>query len=245
MPVTSIDRIKENASLYESNATASKLKSKLNKLSKRIEPEGIDMDLISWKLTKEHTPLAYYYITNRGFTEEEIEKYQIRVGKEYFDPERKWLIKRWKERILFPLFDSGKCVFICGRSYLGKDPKYLNSMGSKQSIVYGLERVQEGKECIIAEGIISAIAAERATGIPAVCLLGKSNSAWALSKIRAKVNRVYLSLDGGVKTTDLRRQLLGLGFEVFEIELPKGKDPDEMGSEYAAYFNQMKKVSVF
>ena len=243
---TNIENLKDTARLYETPSTVTQLRSRIERAATRKTPDYIDLDLISWELTKEHTPLAYDYMINRNFSPDEIKKYNLRVGKTFIDPKTKRNVKRWRERILFPFFDGDNCIFVCGRSYMGRDPKYINSSGSKKSVVYGLERVNGEKECIIAEGIISAIAAERATGIPAVCLLGKSNSDWALSKIRSKANRVYLSLDGGVnrERRELRRRLLGLGFEVFEVLLPEGKDPDDLGSEYRQCFDQRKKVSI-
>ena len=240
----------ENIADFYGDQTASnsieKLRKKLKSCSTKPEPTNYDLELISWKLSEKETPFAYNYIVERGFSQAEIDKHGLRVGKEYIDPETKRLEKRWKGRILFPFIENGRCTYIVGRSYLGHPTKYRNSKGSKKSVVYGLDKVNGEKECIITEGLISAIAAERATGIPAVCLLGKSNCNWALSKIRSKTNRVFLSLDGGITegTANLKHRLIGMGFEVFEVTLPDDTDPDDLKDQYIEYFNQKKKISI-
>jgi len=239
----------ENVADFYGNSeqsSVSDLRKKLANCGMKKQPTNHDLELMSWRLDERETPFAYNYMKDRGFSDSEMVKYHLRVGHEYMCPVKKRLEKKWKGRVLFPFLDNnGDCIYIVGRSYLGHDPKYRNSQGSKKSVVYGLDKVNGKKECIITEGLISAIAAERATGIPAVCLLGKSNSNWALSKIRSKTNRIYLSLDGGITegTANLKRRLINLNFEVFEIILPADKDPDDLGDQYIKYFNEKKKIS--
>ena len=179
----------------------------------------------------------------RGFSDEEMQQDHIRVGKSYMDGDRK--ITRWSGRIIFPYIERGRAVYIVGRSYNRKEPKYINSRGGKGLVVYGIERLNGERECILCEGIISARAAERATGVPAVSFLGKSGSSWQLSKLRTVCDRVYLSLDGGVGTTgtgNLRVGLTWKGFQVHEVTLPDKLDPDDLKGEYVYFFTKSKKI---
>ena len=221
----------------------SQIEKNLDKISQPRKQKFYDLELMSFELSLQVTPFAYDYITERGFSDEDIKKYNLRVGKEFVDPETNKTVYRWKGRILFPFFENGKCVYIVGRSYLGKQPKYINTSGSKNSIVYGLDRLDKNKECIVTEGIISAIAAERETGIPAVCLLGKSASDWQLSKIRNKANKVYLSLDGGVDDDSVKNKCLRDSIDTYKVILPKDKDPDDVKTEYKTFFANKKTTS--
>jgi len=206
-----------------------------------------NLDEISWKLSEKETPIAWNYMLNvRKFSIQEIEKHQLRVGKPYWDDKREKTIYKWCGRVLFPSISHNECNFIVGRAYTNKQPKYLNSTGSKSSVVYGLNGIKN--ECILCEGIISAIAAERVTGIPAISCLGKSGSFVQLSKIRSKIDKIYLSLDGTKDVIEdvwikFNRQLIKMGFEVWNIRILEDKDPDDLGIEYLKYFKQAKKVS--
>lgn len=237
--------------ISEKDETLDNLRSRISNLHTHHKDELIDLNEISYPLSKEGTPIAQEYITKRGFTEEEIEKFHLRVGKNYKDKEGKDN-HRWCGRILFPFIDEG-VKYIVGRSYTGKEPKYSNTNTPKNLIVYGLEFVEN--ECILCEGIISAIAAYRYTGVPGISCLGKTPSNLQLTKIRSKCDTIYYSLDGDVTKEErhnVLRQLFNLGFKVFEvkiplIELPNGekiKDPDDFKEEYLKFFKEAKRLLI-
>lgn len=219
------------------------LRGKLNNMFISTD-RNIDLDLISWPMSAQSTPMAFKYMIDRGFTEEEINKYQLRVGKPYFDKSMDREINRYSGRIIFPFISDGKCVYFIARTLIGAEPKYLNSVGSKSTVVYNIDNVI-GNVCIICEGIISAIAAERTIGIPAVAVLGKSISYFQLSRIRTKCNKIYLSFDSDVTDEEYRqiiRKAVKIFDEVYHVKLPHG-DPDELKEEYKTYFNQATRVT--
>ena len=209
---------------------------------------ALDLDEFSWPLTKRSTPIAYdYMITQRGFTQELIDRFQLRVGKEFetigFKGEP-YLSTKWCGRVIFPYFEDGLPIFATGRAYVDKEPKYLNSTGPKSRVLYGIERVKN-RECILCEGIISAIAAEKATGIPAVAMLGKTATSPQLDRLRNVVDKVWLSLDGEVSNYEWRRSVRALvsrGFATYEVRIPNGTDPDDLKDEYKAYFDKAEKA---
>lgn len=225
--------------------TLSKLKGRVSTLFQNPTPTIIDLDTISWPLTPERK-IAWNYMTEvRKFTEEEIYRYDLRVGREYIEGDKP--TKRWAGRVIFPFVEDGKVVFAVGRSYTNKDPRYLNSTGSKNWVVYGYDMIQN--EAILCEGIISAIAAERHTGIPAISVLGKTITEFQVSKLKNKCSKVYVCLDGSIDVTrqqrdKLNRDLLRAGFEVHEVLLPSG-DPDEMiKEEFIKSFEKARRIII-
>lgn len=206
------------------------------------ESKEFDLDKISWPLTGD-TPMAYKYMLDRGFSPEEIIKHKLRVGRPYTNGIEE--VNKFSGRIIFPFISDGKCVYFTARSINGREPKYLNSSGSKSTLVYNIDSVNG--TCILCEGIVSAIAAERTTGIPAVSILGKSASFFQLNRIRSKCNKIYLSFDGDVtedETFAILKKLLKMFDEVYHIKLPHGMDPDELKEDYRPYFSNAKKVPI-
>jgi len=202
-----------------------------------------------------------YVTEERGLSVEDIKRYDIRSGKSFKEKETDRVINKWCGRVVFPFYEGERCAYAIGRTYMGNERKYINVDVPKTDIVYGVDLIKN-KECIICEGFLSAIAAERYTGISSVCLLGKTISPMQLYKIRNKVDRVWLSLDGGVPEKQIRfisRKLLKAGFEeVWKVLLPgkgdfdlDGKeceedyDPDDLGEEYIRYFDKAVKVKYF
>lgn len=200
------------------------LRNRLSRLSTRGETASgaIDIDKIAWPLTSRGTPIAYNYIKSRGFSDEEIDRYKLYVGKDYWDEEKGYTVKKWSGRVIFPLVDEKGVQYCVGRSYNGKDPKYLNSEGKKEFLVWGMDFIRDGV-AILNEGIISSIAASRVTGVPAICVLGKTVSEWQASLIRTKCHTVYKSFDGGLTQLEHRKAekvLLSVGLKVYNILLP-------------------------
>lgn len=228
------------------------LKQRMAELFIRKRNVHFDLDLISWPLTPEQTPIAYNYIKVRGFTDDDIQRYGLRVGIPYFDPVRNYQVKKWTGRILFPfLNETGECTYLVGRTYVGGEPRYLNSGGSRSALVYNLQEVQG--ECIVCEGIVSAIKAEKITGIPSVALLGKSATNFQLSRIRSRATRVWLALDGDTLPQEkdlIIQRLFALGCQVYIIDLPlqitptggKKKDPDDWSKIFLRLFESARRV---
>ena len=211
------------------------LKSKINALfkPKKAIPRA-DLSLCSWSIFDPTTPIAYKYMRDRGFSDEEMERLNIRVGRKYHDPHEGKEIYKWSGRIIFPFYEEGEMVYMVGRSYVGAEPKYLNPTGGGKYL-HNIDAVDG--EVILCEGVTSAIAAQRVTGIPAVPALGKSLTNFQLTKLRAKARKVWVALDGTEDVTkqvraSLTRQLLKIGFEVWEVRPPNGKDPDDAQDEF-------------
>ena len=186
-------------------------------------------------------PIAWKYAMERGFDQALIDKWGLRVG---FSEEREY--KKWNGRILFPLYMDKDCVYIVARTYVGGEPKYLNSRGNKTLFVYGLDRVTT-EEALVCEGIISSIAAERYSGMQAVSVLGKSISRNQVMKIKSKVSKVTICLDGGVTDREIKDMVMKFKREYFTvnvIKIPGSYDPDELGPRFKEFFDKRKEVKL-
>ena len=246
--------LKELALLSGSvSSTFQDIRNKIHKVFKRNKFNKIDLNEISWELTKDNTPFAYQYLTIRGFTDSEIKKYDIRVGIPYFDEEKQKEIRKWVGRILFPFYNnSNECVYVVGRTYNGGNPRYINSEGSKSSILYNINNVKD--VVIICEGIISSISAERITGVSAVALLGKSITDYQVNLIKNKTNLVYLSLDADTTSEEKNKvisKLLAADIKVHLVDLPlitnergKLKDPDDLKNVYMEFFEKARSETI-
>lgn len=192
----------------------------------------VDLTAFSQPLTDD-TPFAMDYMLSRGFTMSEIKQHKVRVG----------TIGMWQGRIVFPFFDAGRPVYAIGRTYIDQEPKYYNTCGKKSLLVYGID--QADGCAIICEGVISAIAAHRTTGLPAVALMGKSISRFQAAKILNKCRTVWLSLDGDVsdeeKTQAIKTLRRAGDFTIWNVSLPFKKDPDDLRQDYLTYFHRAKR----
>lgn len=238
-----------NLDLMVHEVDLSDLKDRLNKLYDLTSASNIeyDLDLISWKVDKVETPIAYKYLTDRKFTDDEIKQYDLRVGKSYPHPTEGYVVNKWTGRVLFPMISEDKCRYIVGRTHIGHKNKYLNTSVSKSHVVYFLDQVAD-RSTILCEGIISAISATRSTGIQSISVLGKYPSDDQLATIRNKVDVIYNSLDGDVSLAErreLNKRLYKMGFKIYNIILPDKKDPDDLGFEYIKYFEKVTEFQLF
>ena len=229
-----------------SNKNLDELRASLNRLFDKpvINTSGIDIDKFAEPINpKRHIMSTRYLTEKRKLTFDDIKKYDIRSGKSYRDNDR--IVNKWTGRVIFPSYEGGICVYAIGRTYMEDDRKYVNVDVPKSNIVYGIDRIKN-RECIICEGFLSALAAEKVTGISSVSLLGKTISPLQLYKIRTRADRVWLSLDGGVSEQLIKsvsKSLLKAGFaEVWKIELPGESDPDDLGNDYFTYFEKAVKI---
>ena len=213
----------------------SKLIERVSNLFKDREESIVNLDLFSSNI-QAGMP-SHKYLMSRGFSDADIQSYKIRSGNSYTVRDKK--VTKWNGRVVFPFYDEGIPKYAVGRSYNGKDPKYVNTDSSKSCIVYGIDLVDG--VCIICEGIISAIKAAKYSGVPAVALLGKTISDFQVYRIASKTKKVFVSLDGGVSehaVNDICSKFKDTGIDVFKVSLPEPYDPDELGEEYNNYFEK-------
>lgn len=150
---------------------------------------------------------------------------------------------RFKERIVFPLWDSnGQVIGFSGRIYLPDEQqaKYMNSPESeiftKGDMLYHYAQsksaIKKAGFAYLLEGFMDVIALYRAGLENAVALMGTALTKSHLALLRKVTDTIYLCLDGDRPGLDAMGKasqvLLGAGFKVRIICLPQGMDPDEL-----------------
>jgi DNA primase len=208
---------------------------------------------------------ALEYLLNRGFTLESIKKFQIGYSLNSWDFVSKFLLKRnfttqileksgliikresdesffdrFRDRIMFPIFDrNGKTIAFSGRSLGQDEPKYLNSpetaIFNKSKILYNFHlakpSIRKNSHAVIFEGFADVIAADRADVDNGIATMGTSlteEHVGILKKIVQTVTICYDSDYAGIEAAYRAGNMLSSsGITVKVAMLSDGLDPDD------------------
>lgn len=154
---------------------------------------------------------------------------------------------RFRDRLIFPIFDSGGHAVGFGGRVLGEgEPKYLNSaeseIFSKRALLYGLnwakQSIRKAERLIVVEGYFDAIRLMLAGIAEVVAPLGTAlteQQAALIGKYTKHVFLLYDSDQAGLKATFRAGDaLLATSISVRVISLPKGEDPDTFVAKVGA-----------
>lgn len=185
-----------------------------------------------WRELKEH-------LEAKKYTKEEMLKAGLikttEGGKEPFDV--------FRDRVMFPMRDSGgKVVAFSGR-LLGKNdkaPKYVNSpeteLYRKSELLFGYDKAKHGIRqfdfSLIVEGQFDVVMAHQAGYTNTVAVSGTALTLHHVQLLERLSDRVVLALDAdkaGIAAMKRGAELmLGRGLDVKVAELPDGKDPADL-----------------
>jgi DNA primase len=208
---------------------------------------------------------ALEYLLNRGFTEDSINKFQIGyslnswdyiykfLSKRDFKPE--WMEKagliirrerdgtyfdRFRDRIMFPIFDrNGKTIAFSGRMLGNDEPKYLNSpetpIFNKSKILYNFHlarpHIRKTQQVVLFEGFADVIAADRSGIENGVATMGTSLTNEHISLIRQNVQSLTICYDSdkaGIEAAfRAGKYLTEAGCSIQVSLMPDLLDPDE------------------
>ena len=158
---------------------------------------------------------AEKFLISRNITIQQAQKFKFGVCEGYRRGEQ-----NFSGRLILPVYESGKLVFFQARALNGQGPKYFNLKGFKKS--HFLFNLPEGKEAILTEGILSAIA------VNGTAIFGKVLSSAQLKKLEyldLKKVAVLLDSDARVETLSLARKLKSYGDWMVEIAILFEGDP--------------------
>lgn len=178
-------------------------------------------------------------LIKKGWSDGSIETAGLIIAKDQPEPVRRHYYDRFRNRVIFPIFDLQKRVIGFGGRVMDDGlPKYLNSpetpIFSKGHHLYALEKAREavGKSgyLVVVEGYFDAIAAHQA-GIHAVAAtLGTALTSNHLQRIHRFVQTVKLIFDpddagirAALRTLDL---IIPSSVSGEVVLLPAGEDPD-------------------
>lgn len=171
------------------------------------------------------------YLRSKGYSFDLMMKAGLVLKREgYFD--------RFRDRIIFPIFDVKNRVIGFGGRTVGEGiPKYLNSpqtpIFNKSKVLYGLNKARKysRENLIIVEGYMDVISLYQAGIKNVVASMGTSltlDQAKLLKKYTKEVLIAYDTDTAGQEATLRGIEILREeGLEVKIIEIPDGKDPDE------------------
>jgi len=187
----------------------------------------------SISLPKEYLPLwesqsgivfrhAINRLKKRGLSKGDIIKHQIGYCKN----------GKYERRIIIPSYNrEGNLNYFVGRSiWSDQFLKYKNPSVPRNQIVPFGSMVNWREPVVLVEGPFDAIAARR----NAIPLLG-NNLPESLTErlIQAPTDQINVALDADMKDVALQiaEKFMNEDFDVRFIELPEGKDPDDLGFE--------------
>lgn len=163
------------------------------------------------------------------------------TGLVIYNDEKKTSYDRFRNRVIFPVFDVyGNVIGFGGRVLDDSKPKYLNSpetlVFDKGTNLYGLNfsiknNGIKDRTIIMVEGYMDCISLHQHGIINAVASLGTALTINQGKLLRRYVDTVVISYDADVagQMATLRGLdvLTEVGLDVRVLTIPKGKDPDE------------------
>ncbi len=210
------------------------------------------------------TPVAMNYFTNRGLTEQTIKKFGLGYAlpdwdamyrhlkeKGYADDvllesglciktQKGTLIDKFRDRVMFPVFDvMGKVIAFTGRllSKEAKEQKYVNTPETiayhkgRQLYAMNFAKKLQGKQIILVEGNMDVISLHQAGITNVVASMGTALTDNQCRLLKKHCEEVVVSYDAdgaGQKATMRGLDILSkVGCRVKVISVPDGKDPDD------------------
>jgi len=157
------------------------------------------------------------------------------------ESERGGFYDRFRGRVMFPIRDvSGRLIAFGGRIVDGEGAKYVNSpesaLYSKRRNLYLLHAaknaIRERGRAILVEGYMDALRLHIHGYTEAVASLGTALTEEQAKLLKRFGNSCYICYDsdaaGQKATIEGMYVLQNYGLDVYVIELPVGKDPDEL-----------------
>ncbi len=204
------------------------------------------------------------YLAKRGLTPEVIKAFHLGYAPDEWDSLRRHLqgrnlelaaaqdaglllprtsggfYDRFRDRIIFPIFDRQSRVVAFGGRSIGKgEPKYLNSpesqLYSKGRTLYGLPQASEALRlsgvALVVEGYLDLISLQVHGIANVLATLGTALTREQVRLLKSLADKVVLVYDGdaaGVKAMQRAFPLFAQeGLPVRALALPAGQDPDD------------------
>ena len=207
---------------------------------------------------------ARAYLKSRGVTSKSIKDFKLGVA----SPQRNFLfqflakkgflpqdislagltlatsdgvVDRFKNRIIFPIFDSqGRTIAFSGRAFGDDEPKYLNSpetpLFHKSKALYGINlakmEIKKEKAAILVEGNIDVISSHQVGVINPVAPLGTAVSSEQVEILHRFAENILFAFDTDLAGDTAAKRGIEIaenaGLNIRVVQLSEGKDPDEL-----------------
>ena len=198
----------------------------------------------------------------KNFSNEAIEESGLVSVKEAENGKQKRIYDRFRDRLMFPIWnDEGKVIAFSGR-ILGKDvkgAKYVNSPETpifhKSRVLYAINHARKSFKdfgyALLCEGQIDVIACHRAGMTNAISAQGTAFTEEHARKIKRYTNDLVLAFDGDVAGQKAALKslepVLEAGLNSRVTSLPDGEDPDGFYQKHGgeALANSLKQSKDF
>jgi DNA primase len=230
------DILEETKNFYKKNLTKNK------DANTYLNERGLNEESVStWSIgfATDSWDDLYLYLKTKKFKEQDIEKAGLikkrDSGSGYYN--------RFRNRIMFPIFDSsGRTVAFTGRLFAkeSKEAKYVNSpeteLFTKSRILYGFNfaksAIRKNNFSILVEGQIDIILAHQVGYKNSVASSGTALTEEQLQMINRISNRLIIAYDAdkaGIKASERAWQMaLELGMDIKIAKITKGFDPADL-----------------
>lgn len=269
--ISFIDAVKQLGDRYGIEVKLNRSESDKDLYSNLFEIHDFANSLFHDRLFLSENKKTLKYLTDRGLTEETLKKFKVGysfLGWEdllnkakankftsevidksgLFTKSDKGIFDRFRNRIMFPIFNqSGKIVAFGGRTLDKDEPaKYINSPDTplyhKSDVLYGLhlsaQTIRQKKSVVLVEGYMDLIQLHQAGITNVVAASGTALTERHVQQIKKFTNRAYLAYDGdkaGIDAAIRAGYLLYQGsVEPLIIKVPSDKDPDDWVREAGA-----------
>jgi len=182
------------------------------------------------------------YLTELGYKKDDIAKAGLLTRKEggtkYYD--------RFRNRIMFPIFDlNGQVIGFSGRIF-GKEQggaKYINTpetlIYNKSRVIYGLDKakidIRKKEYCVLVEGQFDVIAVHQAGDKNAVAISGTALTWEHLKILKRYTENLVFCFDADISGEEATKRGITsaqqLEFNTKVALLPKDKDPADIIKE--------------
>ncbi len=208
-----------------------------NKVKDYIESRGINQEIIDkFDIGYSGEGLASFLL-NKDFTEEEIIKYGLAKRREDTT-----LQDYFFNRLIFTIKNAdGKVVGFSGRVLEDSNyAKYMNSpenpVFKKSNILYNLDKAKISanlkKKLIVVEGFMDVIALHKAGIDNAIATMGTAFTKEHNKILKSITSNIVLAFDSDVAginaSITTAKTLIQDGFHVDHVNVPNGKDFDEL-----------------
>ncbi|MEM2004141.1 MAG: hypothetical protein QXQ37_05760 [Nitrososphaerota archaeon] len=155
-------------------------------------------------------------------------------------------------RIVFPIYDiQNQLIGWVGRTYLGKQPKYLNSRTKVNSSFFNLPNAlaYDSEIVVVTEGIFDCVRTEELLNIPTVASLGKSLSYYQQELLkRWKYRIIFYDADAYEDAQKEARKIDGIAIRCPDVIGDPGnartRDDLSILSQVINYFSRSKSLSI-
>ncbi len=223
-------------------------------LGRKISEESIKKWRLGWAPSKWRG--LSDFLVSQGYDKDEI----VRAGLA-LRGDRDKFFDRFRERIMFPVFDFNSQIIGFGGRVLKKtkdSAKYINTPSTvlydKGKILYGLDKakveIRKKDFCIMVEGYVDVILAHQSGIENTVATSGTALGSYQLDILKRYSDNLNLAFDmdfAGDKATKRGIELAQVrGFNIKILVLPEGKDPADVMSEKPEQFKKIigKAVSI-